>query len=203
MILADRVDRRDEVDNEVEDTIQIRQVKTADTVLDIESDVHQILMENREDEEVEHLEKHYAAEDYLLDKTTVVNKVAVFRVLTQLQGGVAPVKIWAQKDLDAHGHICIVNGPLARQCAERKRTCAWHACKGKCISSRCTDDHTERTSSYCPSNKSDTCKKGAYCPYRHRGDVYDVFFWDRNRQVYKQYQWKDVASKFSKFCKER
>ena len=201
--LADRVDRRDEVDNEGEDTVHIRRVATADAIVDVESGVHQILMENREDDEVEHLEKHYAAEDYLLDKSTVVNKVAVFRVLTQLQGGVAPAKVWTQRDVQAHGHICVVNGPLAKQCAEKKRICAWHACKGKCISNRCNDDHVARENSYCPSSKADTCKKGAYCQYRHRGDTYDVFFWDRNRQVYKQYKWKDVASKFSKFYNGR
>ena len=65
------------------------------------------------------------------------------------------------------------------------------------------DDHSSRENVHCPSAKDDRCKKGAYCPYRHRGDMYDVFFWDRNRQVYKQYKWKDVSSDFSKFSKGR
>lgn len=122
VILADRVDRRDEVDNEIDDTIQIRRVTKADTVLDVESNVHQILMDNREDEEIEYLEKHYAAEDYLLDKSAVVNRVAVFRVLTQLQGGVAPVKIWTQRDVEAHGYLYIYSKWAFSETGRREKT---------------------------------------------------------------------------------
>ena len=77
----------------------------------------------------------------------------------------------------------------------QEQLCAFFATVGRCTHQhRCRHKHERRVEQQCTTAN---CTSGAFCKYRHAGDMYDVWFYDRDRRTYKRYLWKDRVSSFS------
>ena len=74
--------------------------------------------------------------------------------------------------------------------------CAFYATQGNCTTKpgMCAHKHEPRRAKMCPTTD---CPNGAFCKYRHTGDVYHVWFYDRKRELFKCFMWKDRISQFS------
>lgn len=79
---------------------------------------------------------------------------------------------------------------------EQDHICAFFGTHGHCTAQPglCAHKHERRLPQMCP---KDDCSSGAFCKHRHKGDQYQVWFYDRKRQVFKCYLWKDRTSSFS------
>ena len=100
------------------------------------------------------------------------------------------------------GAVC--NGPLKHTC-NKSHICIWHSLKGACNMpvGKCRHPHIDRKNELCKIDAKGMCPNGGYCPYRHKSDQYEVFFYDRRSKKYNKYLWNDRVSPFSVYHKQK
>jgi hypothetical protein len=94
---------------------------------------------------------------------------------------------------------------LCRKRGEIKGSiCPWHAIKpsGCRKADRCTFPHEDRKQGKCPMGwaKGTKCSMGAFCPYRHKDDVYELWIAEKGGMCRLRIL-KDLKSKFSQHNK--
>jgi hypothetical protein len=79
---------------------------------------------------------------------------------------------------------------------EQDHICAFYGTHGHCTAQPglCAHKHERRLPQMCAVVG---CSSEAFCKHRHKGDQYQVWFYDRKRLIFKCYLWKDRTSSFS------
>ena len=138
--------------------------------------------------------REYFAEEYLVERGADLTSIMVARVQEKREPP-APVQFRPLQDMkvflnvmhrnhpDSSGQICPFESTKASGCKQRS----------------CKFAHTARRNEPCTkgSLNHEDCPHGAWCPKRHKGDLYVIWFFDRRKNGFKQYVWKDLRSEFS------
>ena len=141
------------------------------------------------------LEEYYA-EESLIAARAIVSVRAVARIITGRfprkhfdEKDASEIKDWSNKMGGRHDDSCTI------------QVCPFYTCKHSgCNKSRgCSWKHIDRKNEWCPFGSKDArqCRFGAWCPKRHKGDLYVIWFKVRSTGKWRAYEWKDLRSPFS------
>ena len=145
----------------------------------------------------------FHAESYLYERGVLMAPIRVAQVMRDPKRRPAPLMTLAESDIKNWDNVMSRNherNPL--------QVCPFHSCapRGCNVSeSNCKWAHVKRSSNPCLKGGGDSnaCSNGPWCPNRHKGDIYYIWFRDRTDGRFKKYEWKDYMSDFSVHCKSR
>ena len=147
------------------------------------------------------IQREYAAEVYLIDRgVKSLSTTLVARVMDKI----SPRGPVAQKSLaDMKSFLNVMH---RNHGANSEQICAFHSCKpGGCNRSECRWEHSPREAKLCTKGAEDTeaCPHGAWCRYRHKDDMYVIWFYNRKSKHFAKYIWRDYKSSFSRYYSGR